>query len=213
MSEKYRFTKANIDQTADKVYYFIKNFFIEHGYSPSVRDICQGIGIKSTSTVHNHLTRLQKEGRITYSDGKRRAIVVPELDNSQEKNVFRAAPLIGKVTAGTPILATQNIERNIPIPDYFDKYHEVYALEVKGDSMQDAAIMDGDYVFVEKSDSAKQGDIIVALIDDEATIKELGNIDGRPFLFPKNSSYKPIPFHSEGCRILGIVRGVLRVAL
>ncbi len=213
MSEKYRFTKANIDQTADKVYYFIKDYYVKYGYSPSVRDICKGIGIKSTSTVHNHLNRLQNEGRITYSDGKRRAIVIPDLDNRLEKNIFRAAPLIGKVTAGKPILATENIERHIPVPDYFDKYHDVYALEVKGDSMQDAAIMDGDYVFVEKSESARQGDIIVALIEDEATIKELGNIDGRPFLFPKNSAYKPIPFDHEGCRILGIVRGVLRVAL
>lgn len=212
MSGKYRFTRANVNETANKVYNYIVDYIVENGYSPSVRDICKGVGVKSTSTVHNHLNRLQNDGRITYSDGKRRAIVVPELEADNSSNV-RNAPLIGRVTAGTPILATQNIERNIPIPDYFDKYPDMYALEVKGDSMEEAAIMDGDIVFVQKQNVAKQGEIVVALIDDEATVKVFSKINGRPYLLPKNSAYSPIPFDYEGCLILGIVRGVLRVSL
>lgn len=211
MSEKYRFTRANVEETADKVYQYILEYITENGYSPSVRDICRGVGIKSTSTIHNHLKRLQDDGRITYSDGKRRAIVVPELELNNYDT--RQAPLIGRVTAGTPILATENIERNIPIPDYFDKYPEMYALEVKGDSMIDAAIMDGDIVFVQKQNTARPGEIIVALIEDEATVKTFKMIDDRPYLIPKNSAYEPIPFDHDGCRILGIVRGVLRVSL
>lgn len=210
MSEKYRFTRANVDETSEKVYRFIVEYITENTYSPSVRDICKGVGIKSTSTIHNHLNRLQDEGRITYSDGKRRAIVVPELEL---KNDIRQAPLIGKITAGSPILAVENIERNIPIPDYFDRYPDMYALEVKGDSMIDAAIMDGDIVFVDKQNFANPGDIVVALIEDEATVKTFKIIDNKPFLIPQNSAYKPIPFDHEGCRILGIVRGVLRVSV
>ncbi len=212
MAQKYRFTRANVNQTADKIYDFILNYINKYGYSPSVRDICNGIGVKSTSTVHNHLNRLQNEGRITYSDGKRRAIVIPESDFEPEQN-FRNAPLIGQVTAGKPILANENIERSIPIPDYFDRYHDLYALKVKGDSMQDAAIMDGDIVFVEQRSTAEVGEIVVGLIGDEATVKELGSIEGKSYLLPKNSAYKPIPFYHDDCRILGIVRGVLRVAL
>ncbi|HHU54173.1 MAG TPA: transcriptional repressor LexA [Clostridiaceae bacterium] len=210
MSEKYRFTRANVDETAEKVYQFIVKYITKNTYSPSVRDICRGVGIKSTSTIHNHLNRLQDDGRITYSDGKRRAIVVPELEL---KNDIRQAPLIGKVTAGSPILAVENIERNIPIPDYFDRYPNMYALEVKGDSMIDAAIMDGDIVFVDKQNSANSGDIVVALIEDEATVKTFKIIDNKPFLIPQNTAYRPIPFDHEGCSILGIVRGVLRVSV
>lgn len=210
MSEKYRFTRANVDETSDRIYRFIVEYITENAYSPSVRDICRGVGIKSTSTIHNHLNRLQDDGRITYSDGKRRAIVVPELEL---KTDIRQAPLIGKITAGSPILAVENIERNIPIPDYFDRYANIYALEVKGDSMIDAAIMDGDIVFVEKQNSANSGQIVVALIEDEATVKTFKIIDNKPFLIPQNSAYKPIPFDYEGCRILGIVRGVLRVSI
>ncbi|MGB4609978.1 MAG: transcriptional repressor LexA [Saccharofermentanales bacterium] len=210
MSEKYRFTRANVDETAEKIYRFIVEYITENTYSPSVRDICRGVGVKSTSTIHNHLNRLQDDGRITYSDGKRRAIVVPELELKPD---IRQAPLIGKVTAGSPILAIENIERNIPIPDYFDRYPDMYALEVKGDSMIDAAIMDGDIVFVDKQNSANSGDIVVALIEDEATVKTFKIIENKPFLIPQNSAYKPIPFDHEGCRILGIVRGVLRVSI
>ncbi|MGI6580033.1 MAG: transcriptional repressor LexA [Saccharofermentanales bacterium] len=210
MSEKYRFTRANVDETAEKIYRFIVEYITENTYSPSVRDICRGVGVKSTSTIHNHLNRLQDDGRITYSDGKRRAIVVPELELKTE---IRQAPLIGKVTAGSPILAIENIERSIPIPDYFDRYPDMYALEVKGDSMIDAAIMDGDIVFVDKQNSANSGDIVVALIEDEATVKTFKIIENKPFLIPQNSAYRPIPFDHEGCRILGIVRGVLRVSI
>lgn len=211
MSEKYRFTRANVEETADKVYKYIVEYITNNGYSPSVRDICRGVGIKSTSTIHNHLKRLQDDGRITYSDGKRRAIVVPELELLNAET--RQAPLIGRVTAGIPILAVENVERNIPIPDYFDKYPEMYALEVKGDSMIDVAIMDGDIVFVQKNNNAHPGEIVVALIEDEATVKTFNVVNGKPFLIPQNSLYDPIPFNQENCRILGIVRGVLRVAL
>ncbi|NLJ94051.1 MAG: transcriptional repressor LexA [Clostridiaceae bacterium] len=211
MAAKYKYTKANVHETREKVFQFIKKYIEEKSYSPSVRDICNGVGIKSTSTVHNHLNHLNKDGRITYSDGKRRAIVIPEQESS--KNQFKSAPLLGQITAGSPILANENIEDYIPVPEYFDKYQDVYALRIKGDSMQDVAIVDGDIVFVEKKNTAQFGDIIVGLIEDEATVKELGVVKGRPYLFPKNSAYSPIPFFSDDCKILGIVRGVLRVTL
>ncbi|NLZ72027.1 MAG: transcriptional repressor LexA [Clostridiaceae bacterium] len=212
MAAKYKYTKANVHQTREKVYQFIIKYVEENGYSPSVRDICNGADIKSTSTVHNHLNQLNQEGRITYSDGKRRAIVIPEIEN-QINHQFRNAPLIGKITAGTPILATENIQGHIPIPDYFNKYEDVYALRVEGDSMQDAAIMNDDIVFVNKANSAEKGKIIVGLIDEEATIKQLGEIEGRPYLLPRNANYSPIPFFDENCKILGIVIGVLRVSI
>ncbi|NCC48408.1 MAG: transcriptional repressor LexA [Clostridia bacterium] len=192
------------------IYDFIVEYIQREGYPPAVRDICNGVGIKSTSTIHGHLKRLQESGRIEYTAGKRRAITVPEV----EGNRVIALPVIGQVTAGVPILAQENIERTLPLPaEYFSDDGDVFALKIRGDSMIGAAILDGDYVIVRKQSTATPGDIIVALIGDEATVKTLANENGKMFLQPENPAYEPIPFDHADCQVLGKVCGVFRTGV
>ena len=206
----YRFTRSNVDDTVNRIYNFIVNYIKKEGFPPAVRDICAGVGIRSTSTIHGHLKRLQQNGRIEYSAGKRRAITIPGLDNGKVIQM----PVIGQVTAGVPILAQQNIVYTLPFPaDFFSEDGEVFALKVRGDSMIGAAILDGDFVIVRQQNSANPGDIIVALIDDEATVKTLANIDGRVVLKAENPAYNPIPFDRSDCQVLGKVCGVFRISL
>jgi repressor LexA len=206
----YRFTRSNVDDTVNRIYNFIVNYIKKEGFPPAVRDICAGVGIRSTSTIHGHLKRLQLNGRIEYSAGKRRAITIPGLDNGKVIQM----PVIGQVTAGVPILAQQNIAYTLPFPaDFFSPDGEVFALKVRGDSMIGAAILDGDYVIVRRQSNASPGDIIVALIDDEATVKTLANINGRVVLKAENPAYNPIPFDRSDCQVLGKVCGVFRVSL
>jgi len=208
--EKYPFTRATVEQTVEKVYDYIVEYTRKNGFSPSIRDICKGVGIKSTSTVHNHLRRLRKSGRIEMKAGKRRAISVPALEMSRERKI----PLVGRVTAGVPILATQNIECELPVPaGYFAEADEMFALNVSGDSMKDAHILDGDIVFVRKQPTAELGQIVVALLDNEATVKRLVKENNRIYLKPENKAYDMILFEDESYRILGVVRGVFRPML
>ena len=203
----YRFTRSNVDDTVNQIYGFIVDYIRREGYPPAVRDICAGVGIRSTSTIHGHLKRLQQSGRIEYTTGKRRAITVPA--DEGEKVVH--LPVVGQVTAGVPILATENIERMLPFPaDFFSGDGDVFALKVRGSSMVGAAILDGDYVIVRRQSSASLGDIIVALVEDEATVKTLANIDGRIMLKPENPAFSPIPFDRAECQVLGKVCGVFR---
>lgn len=204
----YRFTRSNVDETINQVYDYIVNYIRREGYPPAVRDICSGVGVRSTSTIHGHLKRLQLAGRIDYSAGKRRAITIP--DQAEDKVVY--LPLVGQVTAGVPILAEQNIERSLPFPaDFFSSDGDVFALRVKGESMTGAAILDGDYVVVKRQNVAIPGDIIVALVGDEATVKTLSNQDGKLVLKPENPAFSPIPFDRADCQVLGKVCGVFRV--
>lgn len=204
----YRFTRSNVDETINQVYDYIVNYIRREGYPPAVRDICSGVGIRSTSTIHGHLKRLQLAGRIDYSAGKRRAITIP--NQAEDKVVY--LPLVGQVTAGVPILAEQNIERSLPFPaDFFSSDGDVFALRVKGESMTGAAILDGDYVVVKRQNVAIPGDIIVALVGDEATVKTLSNQDGKLVLKPENPAFSPIPFDRADCQVLGKVCGVFRV--
>lgn len=206
----YKFTRANVDDTVNKVYDYIVVYLHANGFPPAVRDICTGVGIKSTSTIHSHLKRLQQSGRIEYSSGKRRAITIPQIEDGRAVHL----PVVGQVTAGVPILAHENIERTLPFPaEFFSDDGDVFALQVRGDSMVNAAILNGDYVIVRKQSSASLGDIIVALIGDEATVKTLANRDGRIFLQPENDAYSPIPFDQPDCQVLGKVCGVFRVSL
>lgn len=205
----YPFTKANVDETADMIYQFIVNYMRRNSYAPTVREICRGVGLKSTSTVHSHLKRLDEQGRIELDQGKRRALRVPELDSVLDTDEI---PLLGLVTAGLPIFATENIECMLRLPTgVYPSTEEMFALRVRGDSMVDAAILDGDLVIVRKQSAADAGDIIVALIGDDATVKTLAHDnEGRPFLHPQNDAYPDIPFDTEYCKILGVVCGVLR---
>jgi len=206
----YRFTRSNVDDTINQIYDFIVDYIRREGYPPAVRDICAGVGIRSTSTIHGHLKRLQQSGRIEYSTGKRRAITIP--DEINEKVIH--LPVVGQVTAGVPILATENIERMLPFPaDFFSDDGDVFALKVRGSSMIGAAILDGDYVIVRRQSAASLGDIIVALVADEATVKTLANIDGKIVLKPENPAFSPIPFDRAECQVLGKVCGVFRVSV
>ena len=191
MKETYPFTRANVDETLEAVYDFICDYITNNSYAPSVRDIGQGVGLRSTSTVYSHLKR----------------VPALEADGSQ------LIPLLGTVTAGRPILATENIERMLPLPFPVSPSAEsVFALRIAGDSMTGAAILDGDIVIIEKQSMADDGEIVVALLDDEATVKTLKRSPaGSYYLHPENDRYEDIPLDHEGTRILGVVRGLMRM--
>lgn len=209
MEQKNRFTRSNLDQTVELIYEYIVDHIRADGYPPSVREICSGVGIKSTSTIHSHLKRLQDLGRIEYTPGKRRAIIVPSL---QQENVTNL-PVLGTITAGIPILAEENIERTLPFSSELFTNGEHFVLKVRGDSMINAHILSGDYVIVRRQNAAALGQIIVGRIGDEATVKTLVSEDGRMFLRPENPAYLPIPFDHEDCQILGVVTGLFRSSM
>ncbi len=217
-SSKAEFTRATIDNTLNKIYNYIIEFIDKEGYPPSVRDICQGTGIRSTSTVHSHLKRLQDSGKLDYTAGRRRAISINDTASKHQEPFVDISvmqlPLVGLITAGAPILAQENIERTLPFPsDFFSNKGDVFVLQVRGDSMEDAAILDGDYVIIQKQNTARLGDYIVALIEDEATVKTFVKMNGKPYLKPENPKYSPIPFYNENCQILGKVIGVFRASI
>ena len=187
------------------VFEYIKNSLSDNGYAPSVRDIRDALGFKSTSTVHMYLTRLADRGLITRDGGKSRAIHMDGIGASNQ------VPLVGKVTAGKPILAQEDFEGYISFcassvgcrPD------NLFALNVKGESMVDAGILDGDVVIVDKRTYAENGEIVVALIEDEATVKTFYKEDGHYRLQPENKTMEPII--AESVVILGKVVASLRL--
>ena len=191
---------------------FIRDFVDDNGYPPSVREICIGIGVKSTSTVHGYLTRLERNGYITRESTRTRSIV---LDNkfALDKPATRVddyiqVPIVGRVAAGEPILAQENIEDTFPIPANYLRSGEYFMLNVSGESMIKAGIMDGDYVLVRKQNDAKNGDIIVALLDDSATVKTFFKEKDFIKLQPENDTMSPI--FTKDLDVLGIVKGVFR---
>lgn len=187
---------------------FIKKSVIDRGYPPSVREICTAVGLSSTSTVHGHLTRLEKKGYIKRDPTKPRAIEI--VDKSYAKKEFINIPIIGKVTAGSPILAVENIEDNFQLPiDFIKKsVKDLFMLNVSGESMIEAGIFDGDLAIIEQSDSADNGDIIVALIDNEATLKRFFKEDNYIRLQPENKTMNPIIV--DDCKVLGKLIGLYR---
>jgi repressor LexA len=187
---------------------FIKNELYKRGYPPSVREICEAVGLKSTSTVHGHLERLEKKGYIRRDPTKPRAIEV--LDNSPLAlaRELIEVPIVGKVTAGQPILAVENIEDTFPLPAEFLSGNNHFILVVRGNSMIEAGILDGDYVVVRQQNYANNGDKVVALIGDEATIKTFYKESDHIRLQPENSFMEPIIV--DDVSILGKVVGVFR---
>jgi repressor LexA len=190
---------------------FIKNEVRTKGYPPSVREIGEAVGLASSSTVHGHLDRLEKKGLIRRDPTKPRAIEIT--DGSVDMNVFPEAiarvPLVGKVTAGTPILATENIEDYFPLPAHMVGDYTVFMLSVVGDSMIEAGIHDGDYVIVRQQSTASNGDIVVAMTeDDEATVKRFFKESDHIRLQPENSAMEPIRLRDV--KILGKVIGLYR---
>ena len=185
-----------------KVYDYIAKSLRENGYAPSVRDICRDLGYKSTSTVHMYLNRLDMFGYISKDDGKSRALKI----NDETAPKACAVPLLGVVTAGTPILATENLEGYV---GFIGRDSEsLFALRVRGESMIEAGILDGDIIIAEKTCYAENGEIVVAMIDDEATVKRFFRENGKYRLQPENSTMKPII--SDEVMILGKVVAIQR---
>ena len=207
---------AKSNKATDKqlrVLNFVNEEIQRNGYAPTVREICQALDLKSTSTVHGYLARLEKKGLIQKNALKPRTIRVVNKMNMAEQRYYTSkemvdVPIVGKVTAGQPILAVENVEDSFPLPIDFVGNSETFMLRVRGDSMIDAGILDGDLVLVKKQDTAKNGDIVVALIEDEATVKKFYKEKGFIRLQPQNQFMQPIIVPT--CSILGIVCGVFR---
>jgi len=194
-----------------KILEFLKQEILTKGYPPSVREICDAVGLKSTSTVHGYLERLEKKGLIRRDPTKPRAIEILDDTTYVFKKELVNIPIVGRVTAGQPILAVENIEDTFPIPAQYlhNKSNDVFMLTVKGESMIEAGILDRDLVIVEKTPIAQNGDIVVALIEDEATIKRFYKEKDFIRLQPENSAMEPIIV--KDVTILGKVIGVIRM--
>ncbi|MFJ5963250.1 MULTISPECIES: transcriptional repressor LexA [unclassified Bacillus (in: firmicutes)] len=190
---------------------FIKEEVKSKGYPPSVREIGEAVGLASSSTVHGHLARLETKGFIRRDPTKPRAIeVLDEEEMNIPKSAVMNVPIIGKVTAGLPITAVENVEEYFPLPETFAAPDEqVFMLEIMGESMIDAGILDKDYVIVRQQSTANNGDIVVAMTEeDEATVKRFYKEDTHFRLQPENPSMEPIIL--QNVRILGKVIGVFR---
>ena len=170
---------------------YIKSEIQTKGYPPSVREIAQAVGLKSTSTVHGHLQRLEKRGLLHRDAMKPRAMEVTG-DPNFVRNNSTAVPVLGRVTAGLPILAEENLDEYVAIPEIMLGDGEHFILLVRGDSMIEAGILDGDYIVVKKCSDALNGEIVVAMIDDSATVKRFYKEDGHYRLQPRNSAMDPI---------------------
>ena len=188
------------------IYEFLKDFTSQKGYPPTVREICKAVGLKSTSSVHGHLKQLEKEGLIKRDPTKPRAL---EIVDSVIKKEMINVPIIGKVTAGLPILANENIEDSFPLPlDYVKHNNDLFMLKVSGSSMIKAGILDGDLAIIEKTQTASNGDKIVALIENESTLKTFYRENDHIRLQPENDEMEAIIV--DNCSILGKLIGIYR---
>lgn len=185
----------------------IKRSLAERGYPPSVREIGREVGLRSTSTVHGHLKRLRSKGLITWDPARPRTIGMPKTAGMTGQPTV-TVPLVGYVRAGEPILAVENIEAHVPLPWDWVRSENAFILRVKGDSMIDAGIFHGDYVLVRKQDHAENGEIVVAMTGDEATVKRFYLEKDRIRLQPENRTMEPIFVHEA--KILGVVVGLFR---
>ncbi len=188
---------------------YLKEEIIRRGFPPAVREICQAVGLKSTSSVHAHLNALEKMGYIRRDPSKPRAIEIVEDDFYLTRRELVNVPIVGTITAGEPILATQNIEGYFPVPMEYMPNEQTFMLNVKGSSMIEAGIFDGDQILVKVQNTARNGDYVVALIDDSATVKTFYKEDGHIRLQPENSSMDPIIVNDV--KILGKVIGLFRM--
>lgn len=200
---------GNITSKQSEILNYIKEEILKRGYPPAVREICEAVHLKSTSSVHSHLETLEKNGYIRRDPTKPRAIEICDDSFQMVRKEMVSLPIVGRVAAGQPILAQQNIENYFPLPAEFVPNGESFVLTVKGESMINAGIFDGDQLFVQSCDTAKNGDIVVALVDDSATVKTFYKEKDHIRLQPENDTMEPIIV--EDCVILGKVFGVFRI--
>lgn len=187
---------------------YIKQEILQKGYPPAVREICEAVHLKSTSSVHSHLETLEKNGFIRRDPTKPRAIEILDDDFNLTRREVVNVPVIGQVAAGEPILAEQNIQDYFPIPVEYMPNAETFMLKVKGESMINAGILSGDTVLVQRQSDARNGDMVVALVNDSATVKTFYREDGHYRLQPENDAMAPIIV--DQCEVLGKVFGVFR---
>lgn len=202
-------SQGKITEKQRQILEFVKQEILCKGYPPAVREICEAVNLKSTSSVHAHLETLERNGYIRRDPSKTRAIeIVDENFNLGRREVVNL-PIVGTVAAGVPILAEQNIENYFPVPAEYVPNQECFMLKVKGDSMINAGIFNGDSVLVQSQPTAKNGDMVVALVEDSATVKTFYKEDGHYRLQPENDNMDPIIVSEVS--ILGKVFGVLRI--
>ena len=200
---------GKITDQQQKILEYIKEEILAKGYPPAVRDICTAVGLKSTSSVHAHLATLERNGYIRRDPTKPRAIEILDEDFNLGRREVTNIPLVGRVAAGQPILAQQNIENYFPFPVEMAPNAQCFALKVQGESMINVGINDGDYVFVQETNSARNGDLVVALVEDSATVKTFYKEKNHIRLQPENDNMEPIIV--KDCKVIGKVFGVFRL--
>lgn len=199
---------GRISDKQKEILEFMKQEILNKGYPPTVRDICEAVKLKSTSSVHSHLETLEKNGYIRRDPTKPRAIEIIDDNFNLTRREVANVPMVGRVAAGEPILAVENIESYFPIPTEYMPNAETFMLKVKGESMINVGIFDGDQILVEKCNTARNGDMVVALVDDSATVKTFYKEGDHIRLQPENDNLDPIIV--PDCEILGKVFGVFR---
>lgn len=205
---RFLMAQGKISPKQQEILEYIKAQILERGFPPAVRDICEAVKLKSTSSVHSHLETLEKNGYIRRDPTKPRAIEILDDSFNFTRREMVNVPILGRVAAGEPILAEQNIENYFPIPMEYMPNKQTFMLKVKGESMINAGILDGDYVLVEERKTARNGEMVVALVEDGATVKTFYKEEGIIRLQPQNDTMDPIIVRDV--QILGKVIGVFR---
>jgi repressor LexA len=200
----------DLTKRQQEIFDFIKKYSAKYGYPPTVRDIGKAVGLASSSTVHAHLANLEKIGLLRRDPSKPRALELLDRVGDSVKSIVQPSglPLVGQVAAGQPVLAEENIEDYVDVPSVAGGEDGQYLLRVRGDSMKNAGILEGDFVVVRPQDTADDGDIVVALVGEEATVKRFFREDDHVRLQPENPAMEPI--RSKEVRVLGEVVGLLR---
>ena len=199
---------GKISAKQQEILEYIKDEILHKGYPPAVREICQAVNLKSTSSVHSHLETLEKNGYIRRDPTKPRAIEIMDDTFNLNRREMVNVPILGNVAAGEPLFAEENIEDYFPIPAEMVQNSEVFMLHVRGESMINVGILDGDNVLVQQQSTAKDGEMVVALVEDSATVKTFYKEDGYIRLQPENDTMEPIIV--PDCQILGKVFGIFR---
>ena len=202
-------TYGKISKKQQEILEYIKSEILNRGFPPAVREICEAVNLKSTSSVHAHLEALEKNGYIRRDATKPRAIEIIDDNFNLVRREVVNVPLVGTVAAGQPILAVENVDGYFPIPAEYMPNTDCFMLKVKGESMVNAGIFSGDYIMVRQQSNAENGDMVVALVEDSATVKTFYKEDGHIRLQPENDSMDPIIL--DDVQILGKVFGVFRM--